>query len=754
MGMVRNQKQKNSKNKKKSSRLSIMEMNAIESRLNTDASVVVLQGSPNRYLIMKGEDKGLILTEEDFKKYSGLHTSIINRFNTKPVTKDEKDSLEEELEAMIVKAERLIEKPDLPLIIAHHNLMESKLQEAVELNFYNLAAYYIDLANLQRILVFHYEKEIDEQIEYYYKLAIKIRPNSQNARAGLAQYYMRRNLLTTALKYLSEMSDGRIVAELLEAVASDSRVVFSNQESNYEALKLIEQVYPENAMLDLIHIYLYCSIGDLSNLEQRYDVFMDRIDKRMTHTFGISNLRSLREIKLTAILNLMNLIACFTDTKFSTEKRNEFIDRIIRDGEKLLPKHKEFYDMFQSNKCAALLVKGEYQTVVDILSRQVKVKPNNLDFSNLAFAYYFLGDFENSKYNADKAATIVVDEQILNLLVILAYIQKDYDRALEYSLQSKAYISSDSNKVLTFKDNDGTLMKSGMFSNPSGGDTVFLQKTMVNVFITHGYYEAALEAIEDLLLKKPHEMEFMVLKANIVKLLEADNETEKKIQELKNKYQNAQNDLEKKVKIQNQMKSFLNTFIGLQSPHENEELTDEELSQFLSNIQTHIKELVNTEHNPKLNEKVRELEEDLKNQFNQFENFSIEQLSLAEALFEEFDYTPLDYGMLAVIYGKVLEIELQRLLYVKNYTHLTKERNGKTIKEKINWEKGISIAQCRDILIRNPIPGLRNIEVMLETVRQARNASAHTGSCDLGTIIKVRDYLYEQKWLERLNAEL
>ena len=182
--------------------------------------------------------------------------------------------------------------------------------------------------------------------------------------------------------------------------------------------------------------------------------------------------------------------------------------------------------------------------------------------------------------------------------------------------------------------------------------------------------------------------------------------------------------------------------------------SDDDISNFLSNVQKNMTNYVNRQHNPKLNEKVRKFEKEFKKQFNRLEKLSLEQLSIAEALFEEFDYAPLDYGMLAVIYGKVIEIELQKLLKRKGYTHTVRISQGKTIREKINWSRGLKIAECRDLLINDPVEELEDIDKMIEVVRKARNNSAHTGGCTLETISNIRNYLYEQNWLNRLNSQL
>lgn len=662
-------------------------------------------------------------------------------------TKREKNYIltEKKFENLVLNAEYLLGSTDVARIIRIIEKMELSLEEAINTRFYNLPAYYIDLANLQYKVTYNSDQDIKEKIEYYYKKAIILKPNSQNARTGLVQYYARNNKFTSSLIYLFEIENELLINNFLDVFASNGNVL-TNTESNYEALKIIEKAYIKKNSNNTILLQLYCSLGDLFNAEVEYD--------RLIHTMQTKVNENLNETQLALTINLLLWISYFEETSYSTENRNRFIRKVIEQGEKSIKQFDQHYHIFTTNKCLSLLIMEEYDEVVNVLSEKVITYPNNTDFSNLAFAYFSLSQFEKSKMFALKAFSTQVDEQILNLLVQLYFIEKDYTKSLEYSLQSLAYIEKQTEGKQSFIDNNGinvTSMRVGSYGKEKADK---FQKTLIQVFTVNGYYSPALQIIEERIKNNPSDMDYSILKVITEKLVIDETESDKKINELKVKYTHIQSELDKKIKIQNKMKEFLSSFVSLQNINDNIKIDDNELSIFLTNVQHRLKKLINNKYNPTLNEKIQVLKKTFRKSFNRLNNLSVEQLSIAEALFEEFDYTPLDYGMLAVIYGKVMEIELQKLLKSRGYTHTYKIIPGGKKLEKINWDKGVTIAQCRDLLREKPIEELTHIEEMIEEVRKARNSSAHTGSCDLKTISKVRDYLYEQKWLEKLNEQL
>ncbi|WP_321379136.1 hypothetical protein [Trichococcus shcherbakoviae] len=726
---------------------------------NTEPSTVVL-AARGKFIVLRDHGdwkKGQILSEKEFfgSAPANDHNNLIKNKISDDRKKDkEKILMEQKHKILVSQAEKLIVRPRQYDILAHIRKMENSLEEAINSDFYNLSAYYIDLGHLHYILTAKFNYDLSHSIEDYFFKAMQINPESQNSRIGLIQYFVRKCMFTTAVRYVSELKNSNIRNNFIAGFAELSSVYIpTNKESNYEALQLIKQFQPANEAVDLLRLHLYFWVGDLSSAENEYKHIVDSLNYNIAEIVAEKDKEFREDRLMRVVVNSLVWIANLDRSGSNLEQRKGFINSVIRDGEAILPRNEMHFDNFQTNKCCALLTIEEYQTVVDILSKQIVTNPNNTDFSNIAFGYYGVGDIQKAKYYANKAFATQVDEQILNLLVLISYVEKDYPQALDYALQSLVYVEKQTDGTQSYIDNDGKEKTS--FSNAyySKEKADFLQKTMVNVFITSGYYDAALRMLDERITNNPFDMEYVVLKTSTEKLLEMDKESENKIKELEERYLIINEDLEKKIRIQNQMRELLNNFVSLQSSF-NEIDSDDDISNFLSNVQKNMTNYVNRQHSPRLNERVRKFEIEFKKQFNRLEKLSLEQLSIAEALFEEFDYAPLDYGMLAVIYGKVIEIELQKLLKSKGHTHIIRNTHGKTVREKIDWNRGLKIAECRDLLRNYPVNKLEDIDVMIEAVRKARNNSAHTGECTLETVSNVRNYLYEQSWLQRLNSQL
>ena len=721
------------------------DFNAFIANLEGTTNGLVIGGG--QILVLKsggGWIKGQIISNNEF---SGFPPDEEQQAKEKKLT-------EQKYQILVSQAEKLISRPRKYDVLAHIRKMENSLEDAIDLKFYNLSAYYIDLGHLHYILTDKFNYDLSPVTKEYYLKALEINPESQNSRIGLAQYYLRERMFTSALKYTCELTNWGMRDNFIARFSElSSLYIPTNRESNYEALQLLKQIQTRNGVADLLRLHLYFWVGDLSSAQNEYNQIVRDLIDNITNSSESEYKNSLEDRLMRVVVNSLVWIANLDHSGSTLEQRKAFINSMIREGEAILPRNEIHFDIFQTNKCCALLTIEEYQKVVDILSTQIITNPNNTDFSNIAFGYYGIGDINKAKYYANKAFATQVDEQILNLLVLISFVEKDYPRALEYALQSLAYIEKQTDGTQEYIDNNGNEITSFSNSYYSKEKADFLQKTMVNVFITSGYYEAALKILDERIANNPSDMEYLVLKTSTEKLIEMDRESVNKIKELEEKYLIINVNLEKKIRIQNQMRELLNNFVSLQNSFDEVD-SDDDISNFLSNVQKNMTNYVNRQHNPKLNEKVRKFEKEFKKQFNRLEKLSLEQLSIAEALFEEFDYAPLDYGMLAVIYGKVIEIELQKLLKRKGYTHTVRISQGKTIREKINWSRGLKIAECRDLLINDPVEELEDIDKMIEVVRKARNNSAHTGGCTLETISNIRNYLYEQNWLNRLNSQL
>lgn len=113
---------------------------------------------------------------------------------------------ERRIDDLVTQAEKLIKKDTKEYFVtAHIEKMENKLQDAIDLNYYNLQAYYIDLGSLYYKLAYQFNAGLSPLCEVYYLEALKTNKDSQNARIGLIQYYLKTNNKVDAIKYINQL---------------------------------------------------------------------------------------------------------------------------------------------------------------------------------------------------------------------------------------------------------------------------------------------------------------------------------------------------------------------------------------------------------------------------------------------------------------------------------------------------------------------------------------------------------------------
>lgn len=643
-------------------------------------------------------------------------------------------------------------------IVRQVNKMEKILPEAEEYNFYNIAAFLINLGNLQLMLINKHSYEKEEKIEKFFLKAIDYKPDSQNARIGLSEYYRERKKISSVFKQLTFIKNIDYI-KFMAQVISDEKMIYINEEDNDEILECLN--YFEDVFYDDIYILVIFKMirQDISVSLKQFLMYqkvvndvISTIDNALIIAKTQEDISILEKLKFSFIGNSLLEICLFKDVT-STTNIFKLLNSLLEHETIRLDEYPLIKSSYLTNLIAFYINYDDFNKALETAKRKPSIEYNNADFSNLAFLYYFLGNYKKAEKYGKKAYATQVDEQVLLLLTSINYINENIPIAYEYALQSKLFLEKN-NQDLTYLNNNEEISTSILRTNKTKSEYFdFLYKIIFKVLLESKSYIQANEFVDQLINQYPTNINYKLMKKDISYKIKNEKISKQEINYINKKNQKIKSELNKTIEVQQKMQSFIVKFGQIQE-FNNNNLSEEKLNVFFEEAEKNIINSFKEQNEFKLNKKIKSSKREIKNDYKKFHINSIEQLAIADTLYEEFERAKLDYGSIAIMYGKVLEIELFKILKkLKIKSYIANGRNGK-YKKIINNHRTLSLAEYRDIFKEYKIDELYKIEEMIEYIRIARNKAAHSGSCDLDTVEKIRYYMFEKKWLYKINKFL
>jgi len=407
------------------------------------------------------------------------------------------------------------------------------------------------------------------------------------------------------------------------------------------------------------------------------------------------------------------------------------IEMYNKQGLKFKKRHADKFEKLESNLSSALLMSGQYNETIQLLTPKVKMKPNNGDYHNLAYAYYKIGNYEDGLKCTNNALFISQDELTWYLKSEIYYAKKQYKESLKYLLRAAYYVETLETSI-TSKDKE--LIRSINLDKPTTKKEIYT--SLVNCYIALRQFSTAKTIITKLKEEWPFENQFKQLERHIDLFSDydiSDQETQKILHSLQKEIN------EQSVKHQNEIhkvRKWAVELLKLQnqiSVDESNSLIEEnDWSDF--SAQMHKISLLMKSENKKELINYKEIKRGFKQSYPNMSNKGLEFLSTGEYLYKIHYHSEIDFAPVMVEFSKVIEVELNLLLKRKDWPN-RKEFTLGQIKYQLEKEKK------------------SNDESMLEFLRVLityRNGSAHTGYSTREKVQEVKSLILDQGWLKSI----
>jgi tetratricopeptide (TPR) repeat protein len=568
-------------------------------------------------------------------------------------------------------------------------------------------------------------------IKKYLEIALQIKPSNQAALSFSVTIFMFTKEYRKAIEAFFNISAPDVKQHSLQFIYFLELSILEKDERILEALPSIECLYKDystNPRVVNIMANTYIANEDFN---KSYFVLRKYIDETTNK-------------KSSETLSLYNTLVLICATALhKPEEGIEYALKCIQIINTLPSKRQKDLELIKesifSNLAMAYGQLHEYNKVVEILTPKVKINPNNTDFFNLSHAHFRLKNFDVSISLCQKALYVLTDEQSLYLMAENLYYLGKYKEALDYYKKAVSFLDVNNKLLLEFTDGNNQELRSNIFGKEKTIRDIYVG--LIQCYIALEDYISAKAASTYIKEKWEFDDELNKISNNIDLFLnkqESQNQVIKKLSELNRDIELQKQNFEKEIL---DVKEWAIRLIKLQGrcfdKENNINLNEADWRVIMKQMHEIAIEMKNNSQTDDGNFDL------LKNNFKgKFPNISEEGLAFlttGEYLYQAHKEGTLDFAPIMVEFSKVIETELNRLFKKKQL-----------IKKKDNLTLGQLQYTIKNIKISN-VPELYQF---LDEVVSHRNGSAHTGLSTRKKVEKIRELIFDKRWLEKILSSL